>query len=157
KSAVAERTEILNAFASCTDSQRAWLLLEDYFEKLSLARKDFAGSAWWPQLLDSHGQDRLEATALLFLTSQRPIPHALLPYANFEKFAQLEQAEQEQAHLRLLENWILPPEQFHIDSPRAALRIVCEVAGDEDEPGLRCLKVGVGLSRPRTGEKLKTF
>ena len=41
KAAVAERTEILSTFANCTDSQRAWLLLEDYFEKLSLSRKDF--------------------------------------------------------------------------------------------------------------------
>ncbi len=41
KAAVAERTEILNVFADCTDPQRAWLLLEDYFEKLSLSRKDF--------------------------------------------------------------------------------------------------------------------
>src|SRR3954471_22217914 len=42
KSAVAEREEILRSFSSCDDSQRAWLLLEDYFEKLSLSRKDFA-------------------------------------------------------------------------------------------------------------------
>lgn len=43
KSAVAERTEILGHFASCADPQRAWLLLEDYFEKLSLSRRDFPG------------------------------------------------------------------------------------------------------------------
>ena len=41
KSAVAEREELLRNFAVCLDSQRAWLLLEDYFEKLSLSRKDF--------------------------------------------------------------------------------------------------------------------
>src|SRR2546422_10174443 len=51
KVAVAERAELLQTFAYCTDSQRAWLLLEDYFEKLSLARKDFAGEDWWPRLL----------------------------------------------------------------------------------------------------------
>jgi hypothetical protein len=38
KAAVAERTELLRLFADCTDSQRSWLLLEDYFEKLSLSR-----------------------------------------------------------------------------------------------------------------------
>src|SRR2546430_11364393 len=35
KAAVAERTERLQNFANCTDPQRAWLLLEDYFERLS--------------------------------------------------------------------------------------------------------------------------
>src|ERR1700704_1434057 len=52
KTAVAEREEILRQFADCTDSQRAWLLLEDYFEKLSLSRKDFNGQDWWPHLLN---------------------------------------------------------------------------------------------------------
>ena len=41
KEAVSEREELLRNFALCADSQRAWLLLEDYFEKLSLSRKDF--------------------------------------------------------------------------------------------------------------------
>ena len=41
KAAVAERMELLKTFADCGDPQRAWLLLEDYFEKLSLSRKDF--------------------------------------------------------------------------------------------------------------------
>src|SRR3982750_598875 len=45
KSAVAEREEILRNFSGCADSQRAWLLLEDYFEKLSLSRKDFPAPA----------------------------------------------------------------------------------------------------------------
>ena len=66
KAAVAERTEILNIFATCQDSQRAWLLLEDYFEKLSLARKDFTAIDWWPRLLAVSGKARLEETALLF-------------------------------------------------------------------------------------------
>ena len=42
KTRIAEREEILRLFSGCADSQRAWLLLEDYFEKLSLSRKDFA-------------------------------------------------------------------------------------------------------------------
>src|SRR5438034_8693397 len=74
KAAVAERTEILNTFASCKDSQRAWLLLEDYFEKLLLARKDFTSENWWPRLLALEGRERLEGTALLFLRSNRPLP-----------------------------------------------------------------------------------
>ncbi len=41
KTTVNEREEMLRSFATCPDSQRAWLLLEDYFEKLLLSRKDF--------------------------------------------------------------------------------------------------------------------
>src|SRR5437667_5734015 len=121
KSAIAERTEILNLFANCEDSQRAWLLLEDYFEKLSLARKDFASENWWPRLLESHGRERLETTALLFLRSGRPLPTELMAYANFERFAELEAAEKEQHFVRLLESWLLPPTPVHLDTPRAAL------------------------------------
>ena len=47
KAVVAEREELLRSFAACADSQRAWLLLEDYFEKLSLSRKDFPRLAAW--------------------------------------------------------------------------------------------------------------
>ena len=36
-----ERGDLLQMFASCKDSQRAWILLEDYFNKLKLSRKDF--------------------------------------------------------------------------------------------------------------------
>src|SRR6266487_998933 len=60
KSAVGEREELLRSFATCPDSQRAWLLLEDYFEKLSLSRKDFPSPDWWPRLLAAQGQGRLE-------------------------------------------------------------------------------------------------
>src|SRR5512143_2712127 len=56
KSKVAERTELLNLFAGCCDSQRAWLLLEDYFDKLALSRRDFAGQDWWPRLLAARGE-----------------------------------------------------------------------------------------------------
>src|SRR5262245_23038118 len=66
KAAVAERTELLKMFSECTDSQRAWLLLEDYFEKLSLSRKDFANQEWWPRLMKVNGKKRLEETAILF-------------------------------------------------------------------------------------------
>src|SRR5512141_2396102 len=60
KAAVAEREELLRTFASCVDSQRAWLLLEDYFERLSLSRKDFAATEWWPRVLAAQGRSRLE-------------------------------------------------------------------------------------------------
>src|SRR3974377_2258490 len=60
KADVAEREDLLKSFAACADSQRAWLLLEDYFEKLALSRKDFPSTDWWPRLLASQGTGRLE-------------------------------------------------------------------------------------------------
>ena len=82
KAAVAERAGLLNTFADCNDPQRAWLLLEDYFEKLSLSRKDFASHDWWPRVLSARGKKRLEETAILFLRSSRPLPTELLAHAN---------------------------------------------------------------------------
>ena len=71
KAAVAGREELLQTFATCADSQRAWLLLEDYFEKLSLSRKDFPSPDWWPRLLAAQGRARLEEVAFLFLRAKR--------------------------------------------------------------------------------------
>ncbi|MBI2947908.1 MAG: DEAD/DEAH box helicase [Verrucomicrobia bacterium] len=156
KTAVAARNEILRAFASCADSQRSWLLLEDYFEKLCLARKDFAGEDWWPRLLQAQGQTRLEALAFLFLRSGRPLPTELAPHANYERLAEMEQAEQEQQFSRFLDDWLLPPAPVHLDSPRAALRVVCEVQPLDDQPTLHNLKVQFAVSRPKSGEKLRT-
>src|SRR5580765_77974 len=66
KESVGEREELLKTFSVCSDSQRAWLLLEDYFEKLSLSRKDFPTNDWWPRLLGSQNKARLEELAFLF-------------------------------------------------------------------------------------------
>src|SRR5215475_1935958 len=96
KAAVAEREELLRSFAVCADSQRAWLLLEDYFEKLSLSRKDFPATDWWPRLLAARGSERLEEVAFLFMWAKRSLPTELSPYANLDRFAQVEQAAQEQ-------------------------------------------------------------
>src|SRR5438309_6538158 len=82
KTRVAEREQILQLLSTCADSQRAWLLLEDYFEKLSLSRKDFASQDWWPRLLGLEGKARLEELALLFLRTNRPLPTELLSYAS---------------------------------------------------------------------------
>src|SRR6478735_8002683 len=65
KTAVAERADLLNIFSTCADSQRASLLLEDYFEKLTLSRRDFPGTTSWPRMLAATGKERLEETALL--------------------------------------------------------------------------------------------
>src|SRR5436190_14081442 len=94
KTAVAEREELLRTFAGCGDSQRAWLLLEDYFEKLSLSRKDFPSTDWWPRLLAAQGKDRLEEVAFLFLRAHRSLPTELAGYTNPTRFLQVEQAAQ---------------------------------------------------------------
>src|SRR2546421_11070688 len=96
KSDVAEREDRLRNFAVCDDSQRAWLLLEDYFEKLSLSRKDFPATDWWPRLLNSQHKSRLEELAFLFLRARRSLPTELSSYANLARFAQVEKAAEEQ-------------------------------------------------------------
>lgn len=156
KAVVSGRTEILQNFAGCTDPQRAWLLLEDYLERLSLSRKDFAGEEWWPRLLAAEGKARMEETALMFLRAKRPLPTELLPHANLERFAEIEEAEQDQQFVRQLEEWLLPPPPVHLDSPRAALRVKCDVRplnGHENSHGLG---IEFSVFRPRSGEKPRT-
>ena len=156
RAAVEERKQLLDLFATCQDSQRAWLLLEDYFSKLALARRDFAGNEWWPRLMAVQGRHRLEETALLFLRNNRPLPNELSGYANFERLAEIEQAEQEQRRIDALEQWLLPPQPAHLDSPRAHLRAIAKAVPREGEPGLHELCVEFTLFRPRSGEKPRT-
>ena len=156
KAAVAERLDLLRAFAVCTDSQRTWLLLEDYFSKLSLARKDFTAQDWWPRLLNALGQTRIEELAMLFLRSHRPLPSELAPSANLDRLARIDQMEQEQRLAVKLEHWMFPPEPLHLDQPRALLRVVASVRPVADQPGLNALHIEFKLSRPRTGERNRT-
>ncbi|MEO5802790.1 MAG: DEAD/DEAH box helicase [Verrucomicrobiota bacterium] len=157
KAAVAERTELLRMFSDCTDSQRAWLLLEDYFEKISLSRKDFHGQDWWPRLMSVQGKKRLEETAILFLRANRPLPTELSTHANLDRFAEIEQAEQDKKFVQQLEHWLFPPSPTHLDSPRASLRVLCEAQPAEENSSLYALSVKFHLFRPRTGEKPKTL
>ncbi len=156
RAAVEERRRLLELFATCQDSQRAWLLLEDYFSKLSLARRDFPGSDWWPRLLNVQGRARLEETALLFLRHGRPLPSELSTYANFERLAELERAEAEQKRVAALEQWLLPPRPKHLDAPRAHLRVLAQPRPAADAPGLHELEIEFTLFRPRSGEKPRT-
>src|SRR6059058_2600401 len=153
KTAVAEREDLLKSFSSCSDSQRAWLLLEDYFEKLSLSRKDFPSVNWWPRLLSAQGQPRLEELAFLFLRARRSLPTELSAYANLTRFAQVEKAAEEQQLVKQLENWLFPPKPAHLDAPRAALRIECRPEPEPTHPARHRLAVQFHLMRPRTGEK----
>lgn len=152
---IAEREEILRIFSTCADSQRAWLLLEDYFEKLLLSRKDFGGQDWWPRLMAVAGKARLEEVAILFLRAGRPLPTELVAHANIARFAELEQAEQEQKKLQELEHWLFPPAPAHLDGPRASLRMLCSVQPATGHPAMHVLKVQLNLFRPRTGEKIR--
>jgi hypothetical protein len=109
KAAVEERSKILDMFATCADSQRAYLLLDDYFEKLALSRKDFGANEWWPKLISVVGVPRLEELAILFLRANRSLPTELLPHARPERLAEIEEAEQENELVQELERWLLPP------------------------------------------------
>ncbi len=157
KTAVTEREEILKSFSVCPDSQRAWLLLEDYFEKLSLSRKDFPANDWWPRLLAAQGSNRLEELAFLFLRAHRSPPSELAPHANLNRFAEVEEAEQEQKLVRELEGWLFPQRPVHLDTPRASLRVICQAQPDAENPARNRLAVQFHLLRPRTGEKIRSL
>jgi len=157
KTTVNEREEILRTFAACPDSQRAWLALEDYFEKLSLSRRDFPATDWWPKMLAAQGKNRLEELAFLFLRAKRSVPPELLPHASPARFAQAEEAEQEVQLVRELEHWLAPAAPLHLDTPRATLRVVCQPRPDPAEPSRNHLAVQFLLLRPRTGEKARSL
>src|SRR5271156_1250991 len=157
KTTVNEREEILRPFAPCPDSQRAWLALEDYFEKLSLSRKDFPATDWWPKMLAAQGKTRLEELAFLFLRAKRSVPPELQPHASPDRFARAEEAEQEVRLVKELENWLSPPAPLHLDTPRATLRVVCSPRSDEAEPSRHRLMIQFLLLRPRTGEKARSL
>ncbi len=155
--AVNERAELLKTFSICGDSQRAWLLLEDYFEKLSLSRKDFPTTEWWTRMLNAQGHPRLEEVAFLFLRAKRSLPTELVDYANLDRFAQVEQASKEQQIVRHLESWLFPPRLTHLEAPRASLRVVCHPQPDPERTGLCRLAVEFHVTRPRTGERGKSL
>src|SRR5215469_2528799 len=157
KETVGGREEILRSFALCGDSQRSWLLLEDYFEKLSLSRKDFPDTNWWPRLLNSQGKSRLEELAFLFLRAKRSVPPELQPHASLDHFARAEEAEQELKLVQELENWLSPVAMPLLDTPRATLRVVCRAQANDEDASRQRLAVQFLLMRPRTGEKVRTL
>jgi hypothetical protein len=157
RATVTEREDLLKNFAICADSQRAWLLLEDYFERLSLTRKDFPATDWWPRVLAARGNARLEELAFLFLRARRSPPTELSLHANPGRFAEVQQAEQEQKLVRELENWLFPTQPVHLDIPRASLRVACQPQPDPATAGRHRLAVQFHLMRPRTGEKIRSL
>ena len=157
KTTVNVREDLLRVFSTCPDSQRAWLALEDYFEKLALSRRDFPATDWWPRMLAVEGRSRLEELAFLFLRAKRSVPPELQPYASPERFARAEETEQELRLVHELENWLAPATPLHLDTPRATLRVVCQPQQDEQEPSRFRLAVQFLLLRPRTGEKARSL
>lgn len=154
KDAATEREELLRMFSICPDSQRAWLLLEDYLEKLKLTRRDFPGEEWWPQMIDTRKTERLEQLAVLFLRSKRTLPNELSTYVNLDRFAEIEAAEAESDLLQRIERWMFPPEPQHLDQPRAQLRAVCTPVAMEGS-AIHVLAVEFYITRPRNGERKK--
>ena len=157
KEDVAERAKLLEIFSTCEDSQRSWLLLEDYFNNLSLARKDFSQDDWWAGMSQTQGEKRLEDLALVFMKSGRSVPNELMPHANFTRFAQVEKAEKDHQLFKGLEEWMFPPTPAHLDAPRAALRVIGRLVEDADLSGLHKLGVEIHVIRPRTGDRVKTL
>ncbi len=156
KSDIEERAKTLAIFAACDDSQRAWLILEDYFDKLRLSRKDFPGEDWWTRLLNKRGTERLEELTMVFLRARRNLPNELIGHANFERFTEIEETEKQNAVLRELEDWLFPPAPVHLDSPRAGLRIICRSSAVNGSP-LRRFTVEFHVFRPRSGERERTL
>jgi superfamily II DNA or RNA helicase len=156
KTDVAERDAILRNFAVCPDPQRAWLLLEDYFDRLTLSRRDFPDTEWWPQMLAAQGRPRLELLAFLFLKAHRSPPTELAAYTNTERFVQAQAAERERDLIQHLEGWLSPPAPKYLDEPRAALRVVCAPQPQPDQPYRYLLAVQFIIHRQRSGEKPRT-
>ena len=89
-----DRGELLDLFATCKDSQRAWILLEDYFNKLKLSRKDFPGDDWWKDVVAVKGKKRLEALSIVFLRTGRQMPSELSEHANLKRFNEIEEPKE---------------------------------------------------------------
>ncbi len=157
KSEVIERRELLEVFSRCTDSQRSWLLMEDYFGKLKLSRKDFPGDEWWHAVHSATGPARLEQLAVVFLRTGRPLPAELAEHANRDRFAEIQEAENERMLLHDLERWMFPPAPDHLDTPRATLVAHCKPLEGAADPALQSLHVQFILSRPRNGGQNKSI
>ncbi len=157
KTDLADRRELLEQFAQCQDSQRAYLVLDDYFERLSLSRRDFVGPDWWDRMLEVKGDRRLEEIALLFLRAKRPLPTELMAHANFDRLAEVEEAEKDQELVEHLEQWLLPPMVQHLDAPRASIRSLCRLVPTDDHGVSMHLEVRMAVSRPRSGEKFRSL
>ena len=152
-----EREDLLDMFATCKDPQRAWILLEDYFNKLKLSRKDFPGDDWWEDVVAVKGKKRLEALSIVFLRTGRQMPAELAGHANLKRFNEIEKAEKERAVFTELEHWMFPPAPNHLDAPRASIRAVATPVPVKTGSSLHRMKIEFIIRRPRTGDRKKSL
>jgi hypothetical protein len=150
-------TDILKNFATCPDSQRAWLALEDYFEKLSLSRRDFPDTNWWPRLLNVPRARRAwRSWRFLFLRAKRSVPPELQPHASLDRFAAPRKPSRKSSSSR---NWKTGCRRPRCRcstrrAPRSASSAKPSRTRRSPAPPAR---VQFLLSRPRTGEKARTL
>lgn len=156
KAKISERMDLLKAFSQCSDPQKGWLLLDDYFEKLSLSRKDFIGTDWWNRLISYSGMRRLEELAFLFIRSGKSVPPELSEYADLGKFAEAEKAEKEKQLIEELEKWFAPDFSRHFGLPKNSLIVLCEAVKLRENSALHCLSVEFCVSRSNGSEDAKT-
>ena len=160
KTTVNEREDMLKSFATCPDSQRSWLLLEDYFEKLLALAQGFSRDTnWWPKPVERDiGQNATGRTRVfIFARETFRAAGAVNRTRASTVLRSAEEAEQEVKLVQELERWLAPSAlPLHLDTPRATLRVVLQVVqAGEDEPSHHRLTVQFLLSRPRTGEKAR--
>ena len=157
KSAIQERTELLRLFANCRDLQRAWILLEDYFQKLQISRKDFDSIPdWWQRVVSKFGNERLEELCLIFYRSHRPLPTELSEWADPERLAKAELEENLTRIATDTESWLIAPDET-IESPKASIIARCSLAPYENAKQLKSLSVQISITKPRQGEKIKSL
>ena len=157
KTTVSEREDILRTFAACPDSQRAWLALEDYFEKLSLSRRDFPATDWWPKMLAAQGKPRPGGTGFSVFARQALRAAGIAAAREPGPFCPGRGRRAGIAAGARTGKLAVPAPPLHLDTPRATLRVVCQPQPDEQEPSRYRLAVHFFLLRPRTGEKARSL
>jgi len=154
KAAVREREELLRQFSACGDPQRAWLLLEDYFEKLSLSRKDFERGLV-TQLLSAQGKGRLEELAFLFLRRATFSANGACAARRPGSVCASEKASQEQLLIKYLRAWIFR-RSWHIWIGRGHRCGLFAAEGGSRAAGLATVERRASPDASATGEKVKT-
>ncbi len=158
KETVAGREELLRSFATCADSQRAWLLLEDYFEKLSLSRKDFPEHGLVAAVAGGAGPGAAGGGGVSVPARPAfPADGIAARTPTSTGSPRWRRPRRNSSSSRNLKTGSSRPSRRCFDSPRAFLRVVCRPQPDEDQPARHRLAVEFHLLRPRTGEKARTL
>jgi len=151
KEARAKRRELLAELAGCKDAQRAWLILEDYLDRLSLSPNDFAGGEWWPRLVKAEGERRIQELALLFLQRGRRLPSELQERLDPTRLARLSLEEEEREYAKALEAWLAGGSQERPETRAPRLRVQAAARPAPGAEGLWRLEARFALFRRRSG------